>query len=298
MGECVACRSLGRFSCLGAGFSSQGARPPTRPHTAPPGPFFFQFAHQMQPSAPPNPSANSLPQSLPPNDAASPSQQVPMTHADAKTDAIDAHARAYARSVVDALAADTVSNLGTTPSQKDFAIALGVSQARISQLVKIGMPLHSISAAKEWRSKRQRTSDDAADSADAAAVADDEAGSFTSTRAPGAPDQAPQLQRGALGIHVGASAGMALGANAQAALLDHYGAAGAGFNMLSALNRAGGGGGRMFGAVGGGMRLDASAADTGARRRRTLHRVPSHALSCSDRKPTGDSAANRQQRGV
>jgi hypothetical protein len=28
-----------------------------------------------------------------------------------------------------------------TPSQKDFAIALGVSQARISQLVKIGMPL-------------------------------------------------------------------------------------------------------------------------------------------------------------
>ncbi len=47
-----------------------------------------------------------------------------------------------------------------TPSQKDFAIALGVSQARISQLVKIGMPLNSIAAAKEWRMKRQRSSDD------------------------------------------------------------------------------------------------------------------------------------------
>jgi hypothetical protein len=49
-----------------------------------------------------------------------------------------------------------------TPSQKDFAIALGVSQARISQLVKIGMPLSSIAAAKEWRVKRQRSNDDAA----------------------------------------------------------------------------------------------------------------------------------------
>ena len=49
-----------------------------------------------------------------------------------------------------------------TPSQKDFAIALGVSQARISQLVKIGMPLSSIAAAKEWRIKRQRSNDDAA----------------------------------------------------------------------------------------------------------------------------------------
>jgi hypothetical protein len=51
---------------------------------------------------------------------------------------------------------------GGTPSQKDFAIALGVSQARISQLVKIGMPLSSIAAAKDWRVKRQRSSDDAA----------------------------------------------------------------------------------------------------------------------------------------
>jgi hypothetical protein len=49
---------------------------------------------------------------------------------------------------------------GSTPSQKDFAIALGVSQARISQLVKIGMPLNSITAAKEWRVKRQRYNDD------------------------------------------------------------------------------------------------------------------------------------------
>jgi hypothetical protein len=47
-----------------------------------------------------------------------------------------------------------------TPSQKDFAIALGVSQARISQLVKIGMPLNSIAAAKEWRVKRQRSNDE------------------------------------------------------------------------------------------------------------------------------------------
>jgi hypothetical protein len=47
-----------------------------------------------------------------------------------------------------------------TPSfdltQKDFAIALGLSPARVSQLVKIGMPLHSISAAKEWRIEQQR----------------------------------------------------------------------------------------------------------------------------------------------
>jgi hypothetical protein len=49
---------------------------------------------------------------------------------------------------------------GPTPSQKDFAIALGVSQARISQLVKIGMPLNSIAAAKEWRVKRQRSNDE------------------------------------------------------------------------------------------------------------------------------------------
>jgi predicted XRE-type DNA-binding protein len=49
---------------------------------------------------------------------------------------------------------------GGTPSQKDFAIALGVSQARISQLVKIGMPLNSIAAAKEWRLKRSRSNDD------------------------------------------------------------------------------------------------------------------------------------------
>jgi hypothetical protein len=62
-----------------------------------------------------------------------------------------------------------------TPSQKDFAIALGVSQARISQLVKIGMPLHSIAAAKDWRMKRQRSNDaevesaETADSPDAAA---------------------------------------------------------------------------------------------------------------------------------
>ncbi len=49
---------------------------------------------------------------------------------------------------------------GPTPSQKDFAIALGVSQARISQLVKIGMPLNSIAAAKEWRVKRQRYNDE------------------------------------------------------------------------------------------------------------------------------------------
>ena len=52
-------------------------------------------------------------------------------------------------------------NGGTAP-QKDFAIALGVSQARISQLVKIGMPLSSIAAAKDWRVKRQRSNDDAA----------------------------------------------------------------------------------------------------------------------------------------
>lgn len=55
-----------------------------------------------------------------------------------------------------------------TPSQKDFAIALGVSQARISQLVKIGMPLNSIAAAKEWRMKRQRSNDADADAAETA----------------------------------------------------------------------------------------------------------------------------------
>ena len=46
--------------------------------------------------------------------------------------------------------AATSQNSGT-PSQKDFAIALGVTISRISQLVKIGMPLNSIAAAKEWR---------------------------------------------------------------------------------------------------------------------------------------------------
>jgi hypothetical protein len=62
---------------------------------------------------------------------------------------------------------------GGTPSQKDFAIALGVSQARISQLVKIGMPLSSIAAAKDWRVKRQRSNDDAAlDAAESAGSPD------------------------------------------------------------------------------------------------------------------------------
>ena len=41
-------------------------------------------------------------------------------------------------------------------TQKDLAVALGVSAARVSQLIKIGMPLHSISAAKEWRIQQQR----------------------------------------------------------------------------------------------------------------------------------------------
>ena len=70
------------------------------------------------------------------------------------------------------------SQMSGTPSQKDFAIALGVSQARISQLVKIGMPLNSISAAKDWRMKRQRSNDevmlegaDAVESPDTAAGA-------------------------------------------------------------------------------------------------------------------------------
>ncbi len=44
------------------------------------------------------------------------------------------------------------------PTQKDFSIALGISQARVSQLVKGGMPLRSFAAAKEWRMK-QRDSD-------------------------------------------------------------------------------------------------------------------------------------------
>ena len=40
-------------------------------------------------------------------------------------------------------------------SRKDFAEALGVSQSRISQLVKIEMPLDSIAAAKEWYANRE-----------------------------------------------------------------------------------------------------------------------------------------------
>ena len=45
-------------------------------------------------------------------------------------------------------------------TQKDFSIALGVSQARVSQLVKGGMPLQSIAAAKEWRLKQRGAADD------------------------------------------------------------------------------------------------------------------------------------------
>ncbi len=45
-------------------------------------------------------------------------------------------------------------------TQKDLAIALGVSPARVSQLIKIGMPPHSISAAKEWRIEQHRAIDE------------------------------------------------------------------------------------------------------------------------------------------
>ena len=68
--------------------------------------------------------------------------------------------------------------------QKQLASALKVSSARISQLVKSGMPQHSVRAAKEWRdnSKRrwhpQQPSDHISDDpavavVDAASVEDD-----------------------------------------------------------------------------------------------------------------------------
>ena len=223
-------------------------------------PLSLLHAHQMQstalPSNLPDISASSLPQSIASFVAAVPSQ----LHAPA------AH--------VDAPAADTATTAAPTaapapkdaaiPSQKDFAIALGVSQARISQLVKIGMPLHSITAAKDWRTKRQRSSDDAADSADAAA-ADEDAVAASASRASAAVDYGQISQRGATGIHIGGgSVGLALGASAQAALLEHYGAAGAGFNMNSVMNRAVGGGGQMFGIGVGGMRMNAGVAGAGS----------------------------------
>jgi hypothetical protein len=55
-------------------------------------------------------------------------------------------------------------------SQKDFATALCISQARVSQLVKIGMPLSSISAAQEWRMKQQRATKDACEVVESAAT--------------------------------------------------------------------------------------------------------------------------------
>ena len=41
-------------------------------------------------------------------------------------------------------------------SHRQLAVALKVSPARISQLIKSGMPHHSISAAKEWRTHNNR----------------------------------------------------------------------------------------------------------------------------------------------
>ena len=71
--------------------------------------------------------------------------------------------------------------------QKQLASALKVSSARISQLIKSGMPHHSVHAAKEWRnnSKRrwhpQQPSDHISDdlavvAVDAASVEDDAGG--------------------------------------------------------------------------------------------------------------------------
>ncbi len=56
-------------------------------------------------------------------------------------------------------------------SQKDFAVALAISQARVSQLVKIGMPLNSIAAAQEWRIKQQGAAKDVLQVAESAAAA-------------------------------------------------------------------------------------------------------------------------------
>lgn len=56
-------------------------------------------------------------------------------------------------------------------SQKDFAIALAISQARVSQLVKIGMPLNSIAAAQEWRIKQQGAAKDTLQVVESAAAA-------------------------------------------------------------------------------------------------------------------------------
>ena len=58
-----------------------------------------------------------------------------------------------------------------TLSQKDFATALAISQARVSQLVKIGMPLTSIAAAQEWRIKQQTTAKDTLQAVESAAAA-------------------------------------------------------------------------------------------------------------------------------
>ena len=46
---------------------------------------------------------------------------------------------------------------GSIPSIKDIQAALGISEARVYQLKKIGMPLHSIPAAVDWRMKRAST---------------------------------------------------------------------------------------------------------------------------------------------
>ncbi len=65
--------------------------------------------------------------------------------------------------------ADSLQNIARSsaaPSRADIAKALDLSMPRISQLAKIGMPLHSIVAAKEWRIQYQRSSDMAMKGAD------------------------------------------------------------------------------------------------------------------------------------
>jgi hypothetical protein len=61
-------------------------------------------------------------------------------------------------------------------SRKDVAAALNLTESRVSQLVKIGMPLHSVAAAKEWRMKRQRSNGADAEAAEAATCTSGAAG--------------------------------------------------------------------------------------------------------------------------
>lgn len=44
---------------------------------------------------------------------------------------------------------------GKPPTQKALAVALGMSQANVTKLKKQGMPVHSVEAARAWRTAKQ-----------------------------------------------------------------------------------------------------------------------------------------------